>query len=223
MLLYWTCCTSYSANQSLCRNNTKLDKTLHDMLLTTLLPSAQSATANRPVDKRNAVTGRLLELANFHLPGEGSKTVSTSHLSSHPAKIRTGMVHAKARREAKSREESEAAGSFVRGLGGLGGEGKGKKVEKGRSARAGLGEEVGKKKGQQGRKDIVGRDRGLAMGVGRFKGGMLTLTESEIARGTSAKRDGPPGRGRGGRGGRGVRGRGGGGGGRGGGKSRGGW
>lgn len=48
--------------------------------------------------------------------------------------------------------------------------------------RAGFGEEVGKKKGMEGRKEE--RGRGLAMGVGRFEGGMLRLSRSEIAIGS---------------------------------------
>lgn len=163
--------------------NLKLDKTLHDMLLTTLLPSAEASAVQRPVDKRNAIKGRLLDLASYQLPGEGSKQVSTAHLSSHSAKIRTGMIHAKAKREAKARAEAEAAGSFVRGLGGLAGEGKGYKADKGRGQRAALGEDTGKKKGMDGRKGEK-RDRGLGSGFGKFQGGMLRLSEADIARGS---------------------------------------
>ena len=176
------------------RSNLKLDKTLHDMLLTTLLPSAKADSAQRPVDKRKAVSGRLLELAQYQLPGEGSKILSSSHLSSHPAKIRAGMIHAQERRDAKARSDAEAAGSFVRGLGGLGGEGRGKIGRRGRGTRAGVGEDVGKKKGMEGRRDNDKRDRGLGMGVGRFQRGMLKLSESDIARGSQ---EGPR-RGRGG-------------------------
>ena len=184
----------------------KLDKTLHDMLLTTLLPSNDAANASRPVDKRKAMSGRLLELAQYELPGEGSKSVAASKLSSVPAEIRTGIIHAQAKREKAARADAEAAGSFVRGLGGLGGEGRGFKGEKGRSKRAAVGTDTGKKKGMEGRK-AESRDRGLSMGIGKFQGGMLRLSERDIARGSADRSSGPSG-GRGGKGGRGGGGRG---------------
>ena len=186
----------------------QLDKTLHDMLLNNLLPSATADAAQRPVDKRNALQGRIMELASYVIPGEGSKSAheSNSRLSSHPAKIRTGIIHAQAKREAAAREEARAAGN--KGLG------ESKKRNEGRSDRAVMGAEVGKKKGMDGRtKGDAARDRGLTMGVGRFSNGALRLSEAEVARG-SEPRDG--GRGGGGRGGRGGRGGGRGGGGRGG-------
>jgi hypothetical protein len=195
------------------QSNLALDKTLHDMLRTTLLPEHTASLASRPVDKRRAMSGRLAELAEFQLPGEGSKSVNDAHLSKHSAKIRTGIIHAQAKREQKAREEAKAAGSFVKGLGGLGGEGRGFKAEKGRGERAGLGEDTSKKKGMAGRKDDK-RDRGLSGGLGRFQGGMLTLTEREIERGNAVgERGSGRGRGRGGKrgsgGGRGGGGRGG--------------
>lgn len=185
------------------QSNLKLDKTLHNMLLTTLLPGAEAGTAQRPVDKRKAMSGRLLELAQFELPGEGTKSLSVSQHSGHSAKIKTGIMHAKASREKKARAEAEAAGSFVKGLGGLGGEGRGFKSDKGRGKRAGLGEDVRKKKGMDGRKGEK-RERGLGSGFGRFEGGMLKLSASEIARGSGEGRGGG---GRGGRGGKRGRGR----------------
>lgn len=193
----------YSADDS---NKLQLDKTLHDMLLNNLLPSATADAAQRPVDKRNALQGRILELASYSIPGEGSKSAheSNSRLSSHPAKIRTGIIHAQAKREAAAREEARAAGN--KGLGEV------KKRNEGRGDRAVMGAEVGKKKGMDGRtKGDAARDRGLTMGVGRFSNGALRLSEAEIARG-SEPRDG----GRGGRGGKRGRGGGGRGGGRGG-------
>jgi len=191
-------------------NKLQLDKTLHDMLLNNLLPSATADAAQRPVDKRNALQGRIMELASYVIPGEGSKSAheSNSRLSSHPAKIRTGIIHAQAKREAAAREEARAAGN--KGLG------DNKKRSEGRGDRAVMGAEVGKKKGMDGRtKGDAARDRGLTMGVGRFSNGALRLSEAEVARG-SEPRDGGRGRGRGGKGGRGGRGGGRGGGGRGG-------
>ena len=174
------------------------------MLLNNLLSTATADAAQRPVDKRNAIQGRILELASYAIPGEGSKSAheSGSRLSAHPAKIRTGIIHAQAKREEKAREEARAAGN--KGLG------ENKKKHESRGDRAVMGAEVGKKKGMDGRaKGDAARDRGLTMGVGRFSNGALRLSEAEIARG-SEPRDGGRG-GRGGKRGRGGGGRGGGG------------
>lgn len=169
------------------------------MLLNNLLPSAAAAEAQRPVDKRNAMHGRLLELASYALPGEGSNQASSANakLSSHPAKIRTGIMHAQAKREANARREAELAGN--KGLG----ENPGKRSTGGgeKRDRAVMGADLGKKKGMEGRKKgDAARDRGLGMGIGKFDKGMLRLSEREIARGSGERRGGS---GRGGRGGRG--------------------
>ncbi|WWD21397.1 hypothetical protein CI109_105882 [Kwoniella shandongensis] len=167
------------------QSNLKLDRTLHDMLLTGLIPDSVADSASRPVEKRNAMTSRLLELASYELPGQGSKTVSTSHFSSHPAHIRTGMLHAKTKREEKAIAEAKAAGNYHKGLGGLE-DGGGRRGPKGKlERRAEVGVETGKKKGMEGRKKGDSeRGRGLGIGVGRFEGGMLRLTEREIAKGS---------------------------------------
>ncbi|KIR42599.1 hypothetical protein I307_04564 [Cryptococcus deuterogattii 99/473] len=102
------------------RTNASLDKTLHSMLLTTLLPSHAASTASRPVDKRNAMSARLLELAQYELPGEGNKVVKDKHLSKHPAAVRTGLLHKREKREKAQRQEAIDSGNYVRGIGGLG-------------------------------------------------------------------------------------------------------
>ncbi|ODO10339.1 hypothetical protein I350_00934 [Cryptococcus amylolentus CBS 6273] len=195
-----------------------LDKSLHSMLLNSLLPEHAASLASRPVDKRNAMSARLLELANYELPGEGSKVMKTQHLSKHSAKIRTGMVHKQEARDKAKRQEAIESGNNVRGMSSLG-EGLKKSGGKG-SQRAMMGVETGKKKGMESRKKgDEDRARGLGMGVGRFAGGMLKLTKGEIdgVNGEFERRRESSRGGRGGQGGRGGRG----GGGRGGG-SRGG-
>ncbi|OWZ69104.1 hypothetical protein AYX15_00284 [Cryptococcus neoformans] len=163
------------------RNNASLDKTLHSMLLTTLLPSHAASTASRPVDKRNAMSARLLELAQYELPGEGSKVVKNKHLSKHPAAVRTGLLHKREKREKAQRQVAIESGNYVRGVGGLGEGLKRAGSHKGEQ-RAAVGMETGKKKGMEGRKKSdADRSRGLGMGVGRFEGGVLKLSESDIA------------------------------------------
>ena len=183
------------------------------MLLTNLLSTNATSEAKRPVEKRKAIEGRLLELASFAPTGQGSKSslsTSSANLSSHPAKIRTGIIQAQAKRDEKARREAEASGNKVRGMRGLG-EMESKRGS-GERDRAMMGAEVGKKKGMESRKKgDAARDRGLGMGIGRFDRGMLKLSEREIARGSEERRGGGRGKG-GGRGGRGRRGSGGGGG-----------
>ncbi|ORX39305.1 hypothetical protein BD324DRAFT_619209 [Kockovaella imperatae] len=169
------------------QSNRKLDKTLHEMLLTNLLPSSTLSTARRPIDKQKAISGRLLELAKYELPGQGSSSLSKASFSTHSAKIRTGIIHARDKREEEARKEAEAA-SWVRGIGTV--SGKKKTTETGRQRRAGVGVEVGKKKGMESRKDGE-RDRGLTMGIGKFRNGMLSLSQREIARGSAKVSGGP--------------------------------
>ncbi|EAL23039.1 hypothetical protein CNBA8060 [Cryptococcus deneoformans B-3501A] len=185
--------------------NASLDKTLHSMLLTTLLPSHAASAASRPVDKRNAMSARLLELAQYELPGEGSKVVKDKHLSRHPAAVRTGLLHKREKREKAQRQEAIESGNYVRGVGGLGQGLKKGGIYKGEQ-RASVGMETGKKKGMEGRKKgDADRSRGLGMGVGRFEGGVLKLSERDIAgvNGGGSK-DGR--KGKGGKGGKGKRG-----------------
>ncbi|WVQ85778.1 hypothetical protein IAT38_007945 [Cryptococcus sp. DSM 104549] len=159
--------------------NVSLDKTLHNMLLKDLLsPAAQAENALRPVEKRNAIHARLLELANLELPGQGSEKVKGQGLSKQPVSVRTGLVHAKAKRAKAQREEAIAAGNYVKGKGGLGDVRQ--RWEKGEQ-RAGLGVETGKKKGMDSAKKGDGaRGRGLGMGVGRFEGGALKFSAREV-------------------------------------------
>ena len=175
-----------------------------------LLPNAQEAS--RPVDKRNQMSSRLLEvslkadglssrllilhllqLANVTGLGEGQSKLAESTHKGHAARMRTAIQQAKVDRAEKSRVQAQAAGSWVKGIGGLGDTGSG---SRGKTL-------AQQKRGEKSlaRKD---RDRGLAMGIGKFKGGMLTLNAGEIARGSSSG----PFRGRGGKRGGGGRGKG---------------
>lgn len=150
------------------------------MLLNSLLPSATQDAASRPVDKRAAMSGRLLELASYSLPGEGEGVVRGANLSSHPAKVRTGLVHAKERRAENARAEAEAAGSWVKGKGGLGDLGRRGAGSKGKEREVRTFGTTTKKKGMDGKKKE--RAMGLGMGVGKFDKGALRIDEGMIAR-----------------------------------------
>ena len=167
------CSVVHLIDSPIASSNIKLDKTLHHMLLTTLLPAAAADSALRPVDKRNALSGRLLELASYSLPGEGFKSIKSSELSKHPAKVRTGLMQAKSKREEKSHAEARAASRVGRGY-----DGKKMPGDKGMTLRAKMGEELGRKKGMGKRQEE--RGRGLTMGVGKFEGGTLKLSKGDI-------------------------------------------
>lgn len=164
-------------------SNQRLDQELHSMLLQNLLPSA--AEMNRPVDKRNAISGRLRELADDSAAGEGAADLkATSRLKSHPAKVRTGLMHAAQRRAEAARAESEAAGSWVKGKGGLGDlgrKGAGKRPNMQVTEERTFGD-TKKKRGMAGTGGKKVRAKGLGMGVGRFEGGALKISEREIER-----------------------------------------
>lgn len=164
-------------------SNQRLDQELHSMLLQNLLPSA--AEMNRPVDKRNAISGRLRELADDSAAGEGASDLkATSRLKSHPAKVRTGLMHAAQRRAEAARAESESAGSWVKGVGGLGDlgrKGAGKRPNMQVSEERTFGD-TKKKRGMAGTGGKKTRAKGLGMGVGRFEGGALKISDREIER-----------------------------------------
>ncbi|WOO78548.1 uncharacterized protein LOC62_02G002095 [Vanrija pseudolonga] len=171
------------------QSNLRLDKTLHDMLLKTLLPTAASDEASRPVEKRNAMSGRLLELASYSLPGEGTSQAKAGGMSQHPAAVRTGLIHAQQRRAEKARAEAEAAGSWVKGAGGLGDLGKrgaGQRASGGKAEIRTWGKETGKKKGMSGTKNE--RSKGLSMGFGKYERGALRVSEADIARVNNPKK-----------------------------------
>ena len=142
------------------RSHAHLDKTLHAMLLTNLF---SSTTHTRPVDKANATRSRLLALAS--IPDDSAS------LSSHPAKVRTGLLKARAKRQEAQREEKNAAEGWVRGPGPKRAKVGETRLRTGREAR---------KKGM----DSLGssRSRGLGGGVGKFKDGMLVLSERDVKR-----------------------------------------
>lgn len=124
--------------------------------------------------------------------GEGkSKLAETSH-KNHSARMQAAIAQARTNRSEKARVQAQAAGSWVKGIGGLGDSGS-----------SGRGQTLAQQK--RGEKSLArkDRDRGLAMGIGKFKGGILTLDKGEIARGSSGSARpsrGGKGRGGGGRG-----------------------
>lgn len=54
------CRLEHDIGPDILRSNISLDKSLHSLLMTTLLPNAHEAS--RPVEKRNQMSSRLLEV-----------------------------------------------------------------------------------------------------------------------------------------------------------------
>lgn len=167
--------------------NSALDKTLHSMLMTSLLPQHTLNAASRPVEKRDAIASRLNQLAGYTLPGENDDGArAAAKHRGHSAKIKTGIMKADERRKETARREAEMAGSWVRGKGGLGdlgkrGEGVGGLKRK--DDRLAMGE-IKRKKGMG--KASQARDRGFGPAEGgrggRFEGGVLKVSQREIGR-----------------------------------------
>ena len=107
--------------------------------------------------------------------GEGSSTLKSTAYKTQPTKIRSNILKAQERRTEKTHAEAQASGSWVKGSGGLGDIGKDK----------GLTLAARKRQEKERERRSKSDDRGLSMGVGRFKGGVLTLSKSEIAKGSA--------------------------------------
>lgn len=87
-------------------------------------------------------------------------------------------MKAQERRSEKARAESQASGSWVKGSGGL--------SDIGSSKDRGL--TLAQKKRKEKALSRRGEgEKGLGMGVGRFKGGVLTLSKGEIERGSEVR------------------------------------
>ncbi|KZP03848.1 hypothetical protein FIBSPDRAFT_768340 [Athelia psychrophila] len=175
--------------------NVQNDAILHRLVHTKLLSGSLNPDLNlTPAQRKKALAGRVLELASGAKIGKGEKAVRETETNKAAKRVREGLLDKKTEREKKELEEAKNLGNYHPTL---------KKVYEPSSSSA----------ADQPRK----RDRGLKMGVGKFRGGMLKLSRDEIS---TAQGGGARGRGGSrGRGGRGGGGRGGGGRGRGRGRS----
>ncbi|KAF7966792.1 hypothetical protein HWV62_18186 [Athelia sp. TMB] len=164
--------------------NVQNDAILHRLVHTKLLSASLNPELNlTPAQRKKALAGRVLELAGETKLGKGEKAVRETERNHAAKRVREGLLDKKKEREKKELEEAKNLGNYHPTL---------KKLfEPSTSSTASHPQK---------------RDRGLKMGVGKFRGGMLKLSRDEIsiaqgggARGTA----GPRGRGRGRGGGRG--------------------
>jgi hypothetical protein len=157
------------------------DRALSQLLSSTLFaPETQEArkraSDGKPVLSSNATLSRLLELSQPTLTGEarsvgrglGGSLFKATELGKMPANMRHGIRRAQKEKQGQELEKAKELGIYhqsIKGLLGRGAEGsdlvQGSR-EKDRKARS--------------------RQKGLSMGVGRFKDGELRLSKDEVHR-----------------------------------------
>ena len=163
------------------------DRALSELLSTTLFtPSGSTTRSNgRPNLGSNDTLARLLELSQPSMTGKaqsqgrgyGEALLKSKDMSKMPATIRHGMRRVEMENQQREVERQKELGNYHHSIKGLIGK------------REGLDLVLGTK--DKDRKKRT-REKGLAMGVGKFAGGTLKLSEQEVQRisnvGSSSKK-----------------------------------
>lgn len=163
------------------------DRALSELLSTTLFtPSGSTTRSNgRPNLGSNDTLARLLELSQPSMTGKaqsqgrgyGEALLKSKDMSKMPATIRHGMRRVEMENQQREVERQKELGNYHHSIKGLIGK------------REGLNLVLGTK--DKDRKKRT-REKGLAMGVGKFAGGTLKLSEQEVQRinnvGSSSKK-----------------------------------
>ncbi|KAL1721807.1 hypothetical protein EV715DRAFT_261955, partial [Schizophyllum commune] len=155
--------------------NAQNDALLHRLVHTQLLDPNLSSSS-KPSARRTALLGRLHELASASgasgkstlkqsRPGMGSKVIKTTERNAHAKAVREGLQRKQKELAARKVEEAKELGTYHPSL---------------KRALGATDEELVGKEG------VRRRERGLKMGVGKFKGGVLRLGREDIARATYA-------------------------------------
>ncbi|KAF9820979.1 hypothetical protein IEO21_00956 [Rhodonia placenta] len=169
-------------------SNAQNDALLHRLVHTRILSGSLDPDLNlTSAQRKKALAGRVLEAAGKVKLGKGEGSVRAAERNKAAKRVREGMMVKQKERQQKELEEAKQLGNYHPTL---------KKLYDASS---------------QASNHKPKRERGLKMGVGSFRGGVLKLSQAEISTvegSTSRGRGKPRGRGRGGSRGRG-RGRGG--------------
>ncbi|GAB1518784.1 hypothetical protein RhiTH_001849 [Rhizoctonia solani] len=137
-------------------SNSKNDKLLHELVHSQLLSNPHAYDAKQGSAQRSrTVAGRLLELANDAKIGRGTDTLKTKENSRHAKRVRLGLLDKAKQREAKALEEAKTLGNYH------------PSIKKNFDAPSSGG---AKRR----------RERGLALGIGKFRNGALTLSKNDI-------------------------------------------
>ncbi|KAI4519349.1 hypothetical protein K525DRAFT_177674, partial [Schizophyllum commune Loenen D] len=151
--------------------NAQNDALLHRLVHTQLLDPNLSSSS-KPSARRTALLGRLHELASASgasgkstlkqsRPGMGSKVIKTTERNVHAKAVREGLLRKQKELAARKVEEAKELGTYHPSL---------------KRALGATDEEL------VGKERVGRRERGLKMGVGKFKGGVLRLGREDIAR-----------------------------------------
>jgi hypothetical protein len=156
------------------------DRALSDLLSTTLFaPGGVGSTTKRsngrPILGSNDTLARLLELSQPSMTGKvesqgrgyGAALLKSQEMGKMPLEIRHGMRRAELENQDKQLQRQKELGNYHHSIKGL--------VTK----REGLDLVLGTKSKDRAKRT---RDKGLSMGVGKFSGGMLKLSEQDIQR-----------------------------------------
>ncbi|TBU40465.1 hypothetical protein BD309DRAFT_927106 [Dichomitus squalens] len=158
-------------------SNAQNDALLHRLVHTQLLSGSLNPDLNlTPAQRKKALAGRVMEAAGKAKLGKGEAAVRQKEHNRAAKHVRDGLTEKKKERQQKELEEAKQLGNYHPALKAL--------------YDASSTSHLRKKK----------RDRGMKMGVGSFKGGILKLSKSEISavegrsrgesRGTGSRRRG---------------------------------
>ncbi|PBL02494.1 hypothetical protein ARMGADRAFT_1159023 [Armillaria gallica] len=156
------------------RTNAQNDALLHQLVHTKLLSGSLNPELDmKPAQRKKALAGRILELNGDAKLGRGEKSVRQAERNKASKRIRAGLLEKEKQRQKAQLEEAKNMGNYHRSI---------KNVF----------EQPSESSNQK-------RERGLRMGVGKFSGGLLKLSQEDIskAQGRSHRGLGTRGRGRG--------------------------
>ncbi|CUA73859.1 hypothetical protein RSOLAG22IIIB_01379 [Rhizoctonia solani] len=137
-------------------SNVKNDKLLHELVHSQLLSNPHAFDAKQGSAKRSrTVAGRLLELADDAKIGRGAEALRAKENSHHAKRVRLGLLNKAKQREAKALEEAKTLGNYHPSI---------------KKNFGTLGSGGAKRR----------RERGLALGIGKFRNGALTLSKNDI-------------------------------------------
>ncbi|EPQ59299.1 hypothetical protein GLOTRDRAFT_70611 [Gloeophyllum trabeum ATCC 11539] len=147
---------STTAEENEERTNAENDAELRRLIHTKLLSGSLNPELDmKPAQRRKALEGRLLELAGEVKLGKGEKSVKTAERNKAAQKVRLGMLSKQKERDGKQLEEAKNLGNYHPTI---------KKLFEPASQR-----------------NTRKREKGLTMGVGKFKRGVLKLSKEDIS------------------------------------------
>ncbi|TFK55779.1 hypothetical protein OE88DRAFT_1652250 [Heliocybe sulcata] len=150
------------------RTNAENDAELRRLIHTKLLSGSLNPELDmKPAQRRKALEGRVMELAGEVKLGKGERSVKSAERNKAAQKVRIGMLAKQKDREGKHLEEAKNLGNYHPTI---------KKLFE----------------PSDGQRSIRKREKGLTMGIGKFKSGVLKLSKEEIS---SIQGSSPPSRG----------------------------